>query len=179
MNRTPEPDWKSLPDEILSVDVARLFGIMPKSLSQYVKRGQIDPPVRRESNAAWYRREDVQTFWRRRERTQVQFYTLNDLPAPLSSAAVTAAVSALAGRPDDSLTVTPEELQAVLERGITAGIQAALMPLVTEITALREEMSALRADINRVAAEAEADPTSPPTGWVRRCIDNLRGYMIL
>lgn len=148
---------------------------MPKSLSQYVKRGQIDPPVRRESNAAWYRLEDVKTFWRRRERTQVQFYTLNDLPAPLKSEAVTAAVSALAGRYDDSLTVTPEELQAVLERGITAGIQSALMPLVTEITALREELSALRADINK----AEAAPTSPPTGWVRRCIDNLRGYMIL
>ena len=67
MNRTPEPNWENLPDEILSVDVARLFGIMPKSLSQYVKRGQIDPPVRRESNAAWYRLEDVKTFWRRRE----------------------------------------------------------------------------------------------------------------
>ena len=171
MNRTPEPDWDNLPDEILSVDVARLFGIMPKSLSQYVKRGQIDPPVRRESNAAWYRREDVQTFWRRRERTQVQFYRLNDLPAPLRSEAVTAAVSALAGRPDDSLTVTPEELQAVLERGITAGIQSALLPLVSEITALREELSALRADINKAG---EAAPTSPPTGWVRRCIDFLR-----
>lgn len=164
MNRTPEPDWNSLPEEINSVDVARLFGIMPKSLSQYVKRGQIHPPVRRETNAAWYKKTDVQEFWRKRERTQIQFYTLNDLPAPLKSEAVSAAVSALAGRDDAALI---ERLQQSLEAGITAGIAGALAPLTEEIKALREELSALRGDVSAGRQEKSPPPTVPPTFWQR------------
>ena len=164
MNRTPEPDWNSLPDEILSLDVARLFGILPKSLSQYAKRNQIAQPVRREANAAWYAKADVQAFWKKRERTQVQFYTLNDLPAPLKSEAVSAAVSALIGQPDDSLTISPEELRQTLEAGITAGITAALSPLTDEIKALREEVAGLRGDIEEAKKEP---PTMPPTFWQR------------
>ena len=171
MNRTPEPSWSELPDEILSTDVARLFGILPKSLSQYAKRNQIAQPVRREANAAWYAKADVQAFWQKRERSQVQFYSLNDLPAPLKSEAVSAAVSALAGKPDDSLTVSPDELRGLLEAGITAGVTAAVMPLTDEIKALREEVAGLRGDIaaakNEPPTGNDVPPTTPPTFWQR------------
>jgi len=177
MNRTPEPDWNSLPELILSVDAARLFGVLPKSLGTYVRRNLLSPPIPDGPNRALYRKEDLQEYWRKRDRQSAQFYSLNNLPAPIRSEQVQAAVAALAGKGSD-LVLSPDEVRQMLQQGVTEGITNALTPLVSEITALRQEVTALREAIATAREEGNVEPTEqasrpqieapatmPPTGW--------------
>jgi hypothetical protein len=145
------------------VDVARLFGLKPRSLGAYVKRNQLAAPTPDGPNRALYSKQAVIDFWKLRERRSPQYYQMNDLPAPLRSEAVTAAIAALAGKEGTDLVVSPDEVRQMLQAGISEGITSALAPLVTEIVALREEVAGLRQEL-REAHEAEG-PTKLPTKW--------------
>lgn len=183
MNRTPEPDWDSINDPIPSVDVARLFGLKPKSLQAYVRRNQLAAPIRREPNMAWYAKADVRAFWRLRAERSVQFYSLNDLPAPLRSEAVSAAVAALAGA-DTALVagdrgetiVSPAELSEAIEKGISTGVRAGmadvLAPLTQEVAGLREELAAVRQQLTEARQEGKE---AGVTGWRQRLHNLWRG----
>lgn len=62
-----EPDWSVLPDEISSIDVARILHIDRKTLTKYAQTGKINRPVAKGTNWSRYRKDDVIGLWRTRQ----------------------------------------------------------------------------------------------------------------
>lgn len=162
MNRQPPPDFDSLPDRIPSTEVARLFGIQPKSLTKYAAKGLIAPPVERGANSAWYAKKDVIDYWNYRQIKKAQGYIKELSEPPLggvspSNPPSNGIILPIGG---DLSTPASESITKAVAEGVRRGMEQSVPELIAEIKVLREEVSMLRETIDGQSAVPSIEPSN-------------------